>query len=518
MESETAELTLELVPVGRNGTATVTARVGGEVLEVEKLDLSKGKQRTAFAKRICMACPVVEQENVEAELLRQAARMAAAKPEATVDKPKPDRLAAMPELVRREAIALLESHELLQRVMGDISRLGVAGEGELAVTVYLVGTSRLLRKPLAAIVQGPSSSGKSYVVKKVSSLFPPESVVAATQMTPQALFHMRPGSLKNRFVVAGERSRKENDDSAEATRALREMISSGELHKLMPTKVGGEIQTQRIFQEGPISYIEMTTLATIFEEDANRALLLSTDEQAKQTRRILDKLAVTYSGCVPEVEAAEIVERHHALQRTLTPWTVVVPFAERLASMLADDRVETRRAYPHLISTVQASALLHQRQRKIDAEGRLIASADDYQLARHLLLKPLGRLLGGRLSDPARRFLARLRDWYSLDDIFTKRDATRQETASKSSVYGWISELHDAGILEQAEAGRGRAAAKWQLSVEGAEAEESALLPTCEKLFPDLTWKQRAYVLRGFGRFWLRFQVSRRKVKAKKTC
>ena len=64
----------------------------------------------------------------------------------------------------------------------------------------------------------------------------------ADQMTPQALFHMEPGSLKNRFVAAGERSRKENDDTAEATRALREMISSGRLFKLMPTKEGGENQ------------------------------------------------------------------------------------------------------------------------------------------------------------------------------------------------------------------------------------------------------------------------------------
>ena len=150
-----------------------------------------------------------------------------------------------------------------------------------------------------------------------------------------------------------------------------------------------------------------------------------------------------------------IIERHQALQRILRPYTVVVPYAERLAGMLADDRVETRRAFPHLISTVQASALLHQRQRQIDEDGRLIATADDYQLARHLLAKPLGRLLGERLSDPARRFLERLQDWYGLDDIFTAREATRQEKASKSSVYGWIGELHDGGFLQQAEAGEG---------------------------------------------------------------
>src|SRR5262249_16728051 len=86
---------------------------------------------------------------------------------------------------------------------------------------YLAGVSRLLERPLAVIVQGPSSSGKSYVIAKVAELFPPEAVVLAHQMTPQALFHMEPGSLEHRFVVAGERSRLENDDSAEATRRGR---------------------------------------------------------------------------------------------------------------------------------------------------------------------------------------------------------------------------------------------------------------------------------------------------------
>ena len=487
-----SELTLDFAPVGKNGTAVVTARIGDAVLAVQKLDLTRPKQRTDFAGQLVEAAPAIDPKDVERLLLDEGAKLAKPKAKATAtgEETKPDPLAAMPAAVKREAAALLESPDLLQRIVADIGRLGVAGEKELATTVYLIGTSRLLSKPLASIVQGPTSSGKSYVVSKVAGLFPPEAVIMADQMTPQALFHMEPGSLKNKFIVAGERSRKENDDSAEATRALREMISSGQLHKLMPMKVDGKITTQRIRQDGPIAYIEGTTLPHIFEEDANRCILLNTDEQPEQTRRILNTLAAGYAGSVPEVEVASIIERHQAIQRTLKPFTVVVPYAERLAGMLADDRVETRRAFPHLISTVQASALLHQRQRQLDEDGRLIASADDYQLARHLLAKPFGRLLGGRLSDPARRFLERLQQWYSLGSVFTAREAVRQEKASKSSVYGWVAELHDAGLLTQAEPGRGRAAAKWQLSAEGLEAEDSALLPRCETLFPDMDWKR----------------------------
>ena len=476
-------LTIVFVPRGRNGRGTLTVRLGSELVLVDELNLARDKERSAFAAKVCGGRPGIDREAVEAELLKLAAEVAArGAGEVDEAKPEPDRLAGMPQSIRAEARAMLESPDLLKQTVEDIGALGVAGEKELAATIYLVATSRLLPQPLAAIVQGPTSSGKSYVIEKVATLFPPEAVIHATQMTPQALFHMKPGSLKHRFIVAGERRRGENDETAEATRALREMLSSGRLAKLMPTKVGGEIQTVTIDQEGPISYVESTTLARIFDEDANRCLLVTTDEQEQQTRRIIDKLAVGYSGVCGHGAMGHVIDRHHALQRILEQHQVIVPFAERLGESVAHERVETRRAFPQLVSMIQASALLHQRQRQLDSDGRLLAGADDYQLARHLLLKPLGRLLGGRLSDPVRRFHERLRSWFG-GETFTAREAARKEQGSRSSVYGWVGELHDAGLLEQVEERRGNVAAKWRLSPEAEEGDTDALLPPLEKVF-----------------------------------
>src|SRR5262249_4184666 len=134
-----------------------------------------------------------------------------------------------------------------------------------------------------ANVKCSSTSGKTYIVEKTSALFPEEAVLFATQMTPQALYHMEPGALLHRFIVAGERSRIDEDERAEATRALREMQSTGRLDKLMPMKIGGDIITQHIRQEGPIAFVETTTLAKIFDEDENRCLNIWTDETKEQT-------------------------------------------------------------------------------------------------------------------------------------------------------------------------------------------------------------------------------------------
>jgi hypothetical protein len=477
-------------PSGK-GMKTVLRVFDGETLiDADTVDLARTTKRTEFAERLAdrLGIPI---EDVEGELLR-ITNERSAEHEPPADNGPADDLAEQtvaaleqtdPE-VRTEAERLLEDPALIDRIQADIESAGVAGEDDLRLTLYLVGTSRLLSKPLAAIVQGQSSSGKSYTVERVARLFPPEAVVHATQMTPQALFHARPGSLSHRWVVAGERSRLENDDRAEATRALREMLSAGRLTKMMPCKVDGEIQTVTIEQEGPIAFVESTTLARVFEEDANRAIMLSTDERRRQTKTIMRRLALHASGKLTS-DGPRAVARHHALQRMLERRAIIIPFAERLAEVLEAfaDRVECRRAYPMLLSLVEASALLHQRQRQTDRDGRLIAEPADYAVAARLLSGPLARTIGESLSDPARRFLDRV--LAEVDDPidplpvpFTAKDVRRRAKMPRSTVSGFLSELEDKGFLDPAEAaagGRGRPPKAWKPT--GRDGEDVDVLP-----------------------------------------
>jgi hypothetical protein len=399
--------------------------------------------------------------------------------EEDVDQQAERLLAEMPADVRAEAEAYLRDPDLIERVADDIAALGVAGEWKLTETLYLIGVSRLLKRPAAGRVKGPTSSGKSYVIDQVARLFPAETVIHATQMTPQALFHMRPGSLRHRWIVAGERSRKEDDDTAEATRALREMLASGRLSKLMPVKVGNDLETVPIYQEGPIAYVESTTLSTVFDEDENRCLSLFTDEREEQTQRILERLGEDHAGGAQPDASDRLVSVHHAMQRMLRRREVVIPYAPRLAELIPARRVEARRAFPHLLSMIQAGALLHQHQRGQDGEGRLIATPADYRLARRLLLSPMRRLMGGGISEPARRFHDRLRGWAKVP--FTSTQARRKEEHSRAAVYGWLTELHEAGLVRVVSEGRGSSPTTWELVPNDPE-ECGAVLPPVKEV------------------------------------
>ena len=463
--NESPELVFEFSRNGKLAGMTVTAKIGDDVLHCDRLDIAKAKQRDDFVDSICKDRPGIRRADVKRVLLAHAAAEAKRQREKDNRPDQPDAealLEKMPEHVRREARSMLESPDLSRQVLADVAATGVAGERELTAAIYLVGVSRLLPKPLATIVQAPSSTGKSYTVGKVADLFPPESVILATSLTPQALFYMPPGSLVHKWIVAGERSRREDDESAEATRALREMISSGKLTKLIPTKdKDGGFTTQKIEQDGPIAYIETTTLSKIFDEDANRCLLLSADERTQQTTAIVNRLAGGYGGA-EGIDVEAIIARHHALQRMLQQRPVVIPFAEKIAERFPTDRVEARRAFPHLMAMIQASALLHQYQRPLDGDGRIVASPDDYQLARHLARGPLARLLGGSMSDAALRFYDRLAGWAS--DKFTTAEAYRRDRKSQQAVRGWLRELCEAGGVDQVEPPKGSRPAVWKLT------------------------------------------------------
>jgi hypothetical protein len=477
--------------IGCGGKVKVTARWRGEPTHMDTLDPASAFQRRRFCKALVDKLPQADAEAVDVELLRIADSIRGGSEAAQADGTQTrndtaESLADMPEDIRAEAEAMLADELLIQHVVDDVAALGVAGEKELTATIYLIGVSRLLDRPLAGIIQGPSSSGKSYLIEKTARLLPPEAVIHATQITPQALFHMPSGSLSHRFIVGGERSRVEDDELADATRALREMLSAGRLTKLMPMKVeGGRIVTIRIEQEGPIAYIESTTLPRVFDEDATRCLLLHTDEQPEQTRRIVRHLAAAYANGDRTSETARIILRHHALQRMLEPLAVAVPYARQLGELIPSDQVEVRRAFPHLIGLIQAVVVLHQRQRARNADGILLATEVDYRIARHLLLKPMERLLGTGLSDPARRFHDRLGTWVVGE--FTTTEARRRETSSKSAVYGWLSELYDSGLVEQIQAGRGRTPSTWRLA-DPTYHSVSGSLPSVEDVFSDLDW------------------------------
>jgi hypothetical protein len=472
IQREAASLRLTTVPNGRSAVVTITATIttdsSEKVLDVFKVDPADVKKRNEYAQRLAGMHPAIEATNVERQLMELAARLAQSRqePQTPACLTSAELLAQTPQAVWDEARAMLEDPNLKDRIVADIQAMGVAGEDDLILTLVLVGTSRLLPNPVKAIVSSDSSTGKTITVQHTTRCFPPEVLIEANSITAQVLFYMgenNPDALVHKLVVCGERKKQQGKAQADHTSAIRQLLSDGRITQLRTDTSVHPPVAKQIVVNGPIAYIETTTSSAdeMFPEDTNRCLLLATDDGEQQTRRVIKRIAAIKSGAAT-VDGDAIQERHHALQRMLQQRPIVIPFAEPLAEKYVCERPEARRAFGQLCGMIEASALLHQFQRQLDADGCIIATLADYELAARLCLTPLARLLGGRISNAAIEFHGRLRD-RKLSQ-FNTREAVDADGRSKQAVTGWLKELVEIGAVELVTKHNGPNPAVWRLT------------------------------------------------------
>jgi hypothetical protein len=302
--------------------------------------------------------------------------------------------------------------------------LGFVGEPDVKRLAYLVVTSRLLERPLSALCFAPTSSGKSELFEVLTRLLPPEQVEFLSRLTPQALFYAGPNALRHKVVVVDE-----HVGAKEAEYSLRTLLSRGSLTLRASPKPGGRARPLTV--HGPISLLSGTTSEQVNEENLSRCLELTLDDSAAQTARVhaAQRAAWTGQPGTPTI----VTQVWQDAQRLLEPADVVIPFAERLSFPARTSH--DRRGNQKLLGLVAAHALLHQRQRERDAEGRVLATPADYAQV-HALVRAAVRVDPGSLSPRAARAYASLAAGHPL---------TRRELASAQ---GWAYNTAKSALAE----------------------------------------------------------------------
>lgn len=384
-----------------------TGHNGSAAMHLETLDLYSPRSRTLFASRAAkvlrITADAVEEDLSELlvavdQVQRQAATAAHAAPV--------EEKLAMTDAERAEAVALLRSAELMDRVATDIEALGYVGEDTNKKLGYLIAVSRKLPEPLSAIILSQSGAGKSGLASVLERLVPPEDVVFWSRLTPQALYYVERDFLKRKLVVIEEREGSESADYS-----IRALQSKHRLVQAVPVKdpSTGAIRTRTMEVEGPAAFLETTTRLHINPENASRCFELYLDESPAQTERVqaAQRMSKTAAGLALRVRKQAVERLHQNAQRLLEPVAVVIPYAPLLT--FPSSWLRTRRDNLRLLNLIEASAFLHQHQRppKRHADGTayIEATVEDYAIAYALAASVLGFGLD-ELKKPARDLLA----------------------------------------------------------------------------------------------------------------
>jgi len=379
----------------------------GDRFHLDSLDLAKDSERRRFIER------AAEETGLHADLLkRDVGRLLLAVEQAQLELARPGEevvpAVVLTEAERAAALAWAQAPDLVGRLRTALRRVLVGEDGN-ALILYLVCTSRLLDRPLAAIVQSPSAAGKTTLMDAALSFFPEESRVKYSAMTGQSLFYMGDADLKHKILAIVEEAGAEK-----ASYALKLLQSEGELTIASTGKnpTTGRMETQEYHVEGPVAILLTTTSADLDEELQNRCLTLAVDDSPEQTARIhaLQRERRTLAGLVAKGERAAVLGLLRNVQRLLQPLDVLNPFAPVLT--FVNGRARNRRDHEKYLTLIDAIALLHQHQRPRGrhevAGGRVVeyvsVTLDDIALANELAPEVLGRSLD-ELPPQTRRLL-----------------------------------------------------------------------------------------------------------------
>jgi hypothetical protein len=343
---------------------------------------------------------------------------------------------------------LARETDILGRFAIELASSGVAGESRLAKLLYLAVTSRLLERPVSVALKGPSSGGKSYVVEGVLSFFPESAFYALTAMSDRTLAYSEE-PIKHRFLVIYEAAGMSGEF---ATYLMRSLLSEGRVRYETVEKTSEGMKPRLIEREGPTGLIITTTAVKLHPENETRLLSLTVSDTQAQTRAVMAALAEEAGEARPNLAT------WHALQVFLesAEHRVSIPYASKLAQLIPPVAVRLRRDFGALLNLIRAHALLHQATRERDAEGRIVATIEDYKAVRELVADLVSEGIEATVPATVRQTVEavrRLREG-SNGEPATVAEIARELKLDRSAVSRRVRNAKDRGYLRDLEENR----------------------------------------------------------------
>jgi hypothetical protein len=327
-------------------------------------------------------------------------------------------------------------------VAEDYDACELVGEATNKLVCYLACVSRLVKQPLAVLIQSGSAAGKTSLMDATLAFMPPEHQIRYSAMTGQSLYYMGQRDLQHKILAVAE-----EEGVTQASYALKLLQSDGELRIAATGKHSGtgRNQTESYVVQGPVMMFLTTTAESPDEELQNRCLALHVNESPDQTVAIhqRQRAAYTLGGHARGSECDRITRIHRNAQRLLESLPVVIPWAEQLT--FRHDQTRMRRDHAKYLALIAAITLLHQYQRArktrtIEGETAeyLEATLDDAELANRLAAEVMGQSLDALLPQ-TRQLLVLIDDHVRCRarDELTERSLIRFTQRELREAFGW---------------------------------------------------------------------------------
>jgi DNA primase len=377
--------------------------------------------------------------------------------------PKEKPVHELSAIQKQTAINELKKPKLLQRTGQLLRECGIVGEENNSLIAYLIYTVRKQPVPLHVMFLGSSGSGKTYLQERISELIPAEDKIEITQITDNALYYFKQHELQHKLILI-----EDLDGAMTVFYPLRELQTKRRISKTVTLKDSkGNLKTITLTVEGPVCVSGCTTKEKIYEDNANRCILLYTDQSRDQDKKINEYQTKLCGGEINKERESQYKELFKNIQRVLRPIQIINPYAKYI--VLPEQVFKPRRTMTLLLGFIEAVTFYHQYQREVKKDNHdqlyIETTVDDIQSAFNLL-KDVLFSKSDELSKSTREFFERLKAYTQAQQLasFKTQDIRKVFRMEPRSIQRYMRELSQYSYIKRINGGKGRTGFEYSIS------------------------------------------------------
>lgn len=347
----------------------------------------------------------------------------------------------MSEEEQQTAKKYLSHKNLIANLQKDLQQIGILGEDENALTLFLAMASHKSENPFSVLCLAKSGIGKSYLLQKLSECMPKNTFSFHTQISENALYYFDSQQLDGKTLFI---------EDLEWTNAMLNPLATlqtqGKLIKTRATKdKDGMLHSTTFEVSAKLCLIACAYAEKNYEQLSLPFLCLHLNHSHAQDINVMEYQKKIKAGLINQTEIAETQRKLQCVLATLKTANIINPFATLIH--LPEDLPHPRKTLLLLLNFIDTITFFRQYQRENtvnEQTGEVLIKThpEDIELAFDLLKNSLFRR-ADELSTTARGFYNWLKKYLqeAKTNQFTALDIRKAKRIHPRTLNRYLQEL-----------------------------------------------------------------------------
>ncbi|PIQ16277.1 MAG: hypothetical protein COW67_03865 [Flavobacteriales bacterium CG18_big_fil_WC_8_21_14_2_50_32_9] len=341
----------------------------------------------------------------------------------------------------KQAKNYLTDKNLIKNLKNDFQQIGILGENENALILFLAMASHQYENPFSVLCLAKSGIGKSYLLQKLSECMPQNAVSFHTQISENALYYFDSHQIDGKVLFIEDLQWTHQMLSPLAT-----LQTQGKLIKTRATKdKDGMLHSTTFEVTGKLCLIACAYSEKHYDSLSLPFLCLNLNHSHTQDFNVMEYQKKIRAGLINKDEITATQRRLKCVLSSLKSTSIINPYATLIN--LPDDIPHPRKTLLLLLNFIDVITFFFQYQREQTADestGEIFikTAPEDIELAFKLLKNSLFRR-ADELSTTSRGFYGWLKKYLTeaKTNQFTALDIRKVKRIHPRTLNNYLNEL-----------------------------------------------------------------------------